>query len=182
MKEINLLPHNIAFDYKKFIIIRLSVFLVILNVSLLLCVSFINISINKNLQHTLIKKENYLSKVKTINNSFGQYKDKYVSLKKELLKLKDSIDYYKKIIVLHRSAYTDSVVFVNTFFDDVWFNAVLYKNGMFEISGYAPSKEKFQQYYGNLTANKYIRNIKFFYVKEKEGRYVFKINYEVAFR
>ncbi len=182
MKEINLLPSNIAFDYKKFVIIKLSILFLALNVVFLFCISFVNIYINKSLQAKLMERQRYLSQIEQMNNEFGKYKNRYVKLKKELVKLKDDIKYYKRIVVLHRSAFADSIVFVNTFFGGVWFDLVTYDNGVFNIQGYAPSKDKFQQFYSLLEQNKYIGNIEFFYIKKKDDKYIFKINYKVIFR
>ncbi len=182
MKEINLLPSNIAFDYKKFILVKLSIFIIILNIILLVLISSVNIYINNGLEKKLSQKKAYLSKIDNINSKFKVYKQEYVKLKKRLVKLKNEINYYEKIVVLHRSAYADSIVFLNTFFDGVWFDSVTYKEGSFNISGYSPSKANFQRFYGKLEANRYIGDIKFFYVKQKSDMYVFKINYKVVFR
>jgi len=182
MKQINLLPSNIAFNYKKFVAARLSVFIIVLNVILLIFILLDNIYLNKKLEAQLTRKKAYLSHINNINSTFGQYKKEYVALKKKLTGLKKEIEYYEKTVVLHRSAYTDSIIFVNTFYDGVWFDSVSYNNGVFNISGYAPSKAEFQKFYGALESNKYIADTRFFYVKEKNGEFVFKINYRVVFR
>lgn len=182
MKQINLLPSNIAFNYKKFVAARLSVFIIVLNVILLIFILLDNIYLNKKLEAQLTRKKAYLSQINNINSTFGQYKKEYVALKKKLTGLKKEIEYYEKTVVLHRSAYTDSIIFVNTFYDGVWFDSVSYNNGVFNISGYAPSKAEFQKFYGALESNKYIADTRFFYVKEKDGEFVFKINYRVVFR
>ena len=182
MKGINLLPPNIAFNYKKFLITRLSVFIIVLNVILLFFILLDNVYINKKLEAQLTKRKSYLSQINNINSTFGQYKKEYVALKKKLAGLKEEIEYYEKTVVLHRSAYTDSIVFVNTFYDGVWFDSVSYNNGVFNIRGYAPSKVEFQKFYGALEKDKYVADTRFFYVKEKDGKFVFKINYRVVFR
>ncbi len=182
MKEINLLPQDIAFNYKKFVAIRLFVFVIILNIILLFSVSFINIRINKHLNTVLSQKKAYLSQIENINSTFLKYKKQYKSLKQELVSLKNKIRYYEKTMVLHRSAYTDSIVFLNTFFDNVWFDSVSYNNGYFSIKGYAPSKAEFQKFFSSLGNNRYISDIKFFYIRKKDDKYVYKINYRVVFR
>ncbi len=176
MKEINLIPSYAAFDYKKYIVIQISKFVLTLNIITLAIVYIISLYANSRIENIIKKRENYLMSISSINKTFARYKKEYVKTKEELKKLNKEIDYYKRLRTIHRSAFTDSVIFINTFIQGVTFRKVDYRGGGFAVEGKAENKTLFQRFFKALESNPYIKDVRFYSLKrDKNGEYNFKV-------
>ncbi len=184
MKEINLLPEHIAFDYRFYVIKRVAIFLVVFNIIWLFAFYFVGSYFNGFLENKLKERTVYLHNIKRLNGEFNRYRKQYVAMKKKYRRLQEEIAYYKKLKVIHRSAFADSVVFINSFRKGVAFSSVSYKDGHFDITGLAASRKTFQLFYKELDDNPYVFDLKFYYLKRnKNGNtYMFKISYAVEFK
>ncbi len=181
IKEINLIPSYAAFDYKLYLGKRIAGFLLVLNLIVLLVLYGVGIYFNMNLKRSLKKEKTYLSTVEDIDSSLNKYKDTYGKLIKRLKELKEKENYIRSIIPIKPSSFTNSVVFLNTFSEGIYFGKASYDDGFFEIEGVADSSYSFSKFYMVLERNRYIKKLRFFYIKRKDEMYMFKVRYKIEY-
>jgi len=181
MKEINLLPNDKRFSYKRYFLKKVLIAFLFANLFFLVLIYGFNIYLNKRLHSCIVQRKKELNNIISLESQLGVYENKYKKLLKSLSVLKKEEKRLKSIVFVRRSAFASTIVCLNTFTKDVGFESLSYNNGYFNVSGLANSLRGFQTFYYSLEKNGYIRDLRLYSVKRKGDIFVFKISYKVKY-
>ncbi|AEA34106.1 hypothetical protein [Hippea maritima] len=181
MKEINFLPQEKRFSYKQYIIKKGVIAAFILNIVFLILVFSINSYINAKLKQCILQRKDYINRLSSIDSKLTQYSNNYKVLLRKLSKLKKEEVRLKSLVFVRRSAFSSTIIYLNTFTKGINFESVSYNNGYFKFKGITDTLKDFQRFYYMLEKNISIKSLKLYSVKRKEQVYEFEISYEVSF-
>jgi hypothetical protein len=181
MKDLNLLPSNIKFDYEKVYILKIITYIILFNLALLLIITVNENFIIYSYKKELNQKKSYLNKITTLNTSFNKYNEEYAKLKKYLSDIKEKektfFEYYRK----DYSPLVATLIHIDAIKTGIYIDSWEYSDGFFIIDGYAVENNNFYDYYKGLENNKYIAELDFSSLKAKKetNNFSFKISFRV---
>ncbi len=181
MKEINLLPDGKRFSYKQYLIKKISIGLLVINLMVLIAMYGFNVYLNKSLKTCVTDRKITLDKISSVETQLIAYENKYKSLLKRLSRLEEEEKRLESIVFVRRSAFASTVVCLNAFTGGIGFETINYNDGYFKIRGLANSMADFQRFYYSLERNEFIRNLRMFSVSKKKNLFEFLISYRVEY-
>jgi hypothetical protein len=181
MKNINLIPTNIRYDYEKFYIIRLIILTLSFNILLLLIIVINENLILSSLKQQLNEKKQYLQNITQLNSNFKKYDKEYSRLKKYLNESKEKektfLSYYKK----DYSPLVSTLIHLDAIKEGIFINTFSYSNGYFVINGTVNNNKTFYNYYKSLENNPYIAELDFsnLTANKEQNNFNFDISFKV---
>ena len=179
--DLNFLPVEKRFYFFKHVIKTILTLIAILSVSSVIFLWGAGIYSNITLRKQIEKKKKVLHRIETLYQTIMNYERQYKNSLKRLAEIKKEIQRVRESAFVRHSAYASTAVLFSRIPYGVTVKEVDYGNGRFVLTGTVEEERAFRELFKSFESSRYIKGVRFFYLKKGKNGFEFKVAAEVQY-